>query len=470
MRRHRGKVAWHLPMAVAVDAAVVALPAELVFGLANEPHAGACAASSALVWLLIGTSRGRYSSRNLGERDSVTSMLRDWLALVGVLAAFHAMTGESSDFTLALAALVPCVPMTAARQALLRRHLLALRRSGRAVRRVLVIGESSAVDGVVSHLARHCDHEYVVVGACTYGDGNHVSAAPIAARLDGQPPVRASRDSSLVLEAARKLDADLVFIVPGPSMAGDRLQRLSWAVHGDGRRLVVLPGITEVARRRLDVSSVAGLTLLHVAPPIRRGPALLLKSATDRLGAALLIVLLAPIFAVVAVAVRLDSAGTILHRQIRIAQGGRPFNMWKFRSMVGNAEQLRQGLAGDNEHDGRIFKIRRDPRVTRVGRVLRRYSLDELPQLINVLQGHMSLVGPRPPLPDEVAGYNDVEQRRLSVKPGLTGLWQVSGRSDLSWDETVALDLRYVDNWSPAGDLDVLIRTFRAVVSGNGAY
>jgi exopolysaccharide biosynthesis polyprenyl glycosylphosphotransferase len=425
---------------------------------------------SAFLWLLIGASRGRYSQRILGERGNATSVLRDWLALVGVLAVIHAATRESAEFTLALAALVPCVPTTAARQVLLHRHLLALRRNGWAVRRVLVIGESTAVDGVVTHLARHSDHEYVVVGVCTYGDGNPVSAAPIATRLDERPPVHASRDSSPVLEAAHRLQADLVFIVPGPSMAGERLRRLSWAVHGDGRQLVVLPGITEVARRRLDVSSVAGLTLLHVAPPIRRGLALWLKSLTDRLGAALLIVLLTPIFAVVAAAVRLDSAGTILHRQIRIAQGGRPFTMWKFRSMVCDAEQLRHGLAGENEHDGRIFKIRLDPRVTRVGRVLRRYSLDELPQLFNVLQGHMSLVGPRPPLPNEVAGYNDVELRRLSVKPGLTGLWQVSGRSDLSWDETVALDLRYIDNWSLSVDLGVLCRTFRAVVGGDGAY
>jgi lipopolysaccharide/colanic/teichoic acid biosynthesis glycosyltransferase len=159
-----------------------------------------------------------------------------------------------------------------------------------------------------------------------------------------------------------------------------------------------------------------------------------------------------------------------VHRQTRIGRGGKPFTMAKFRTMVADAERLRYQLTGTNEQDGRMFKIRRDPRITRVGRVLRRYSLDELPQLFNVVQGHMSLVGPRPPLPDEAAGYDEVERRRLAVKPGLTGLWQVSGRSDLSWDETVALDLRYVDNWSPSGDLGVLCRTVGAVVAGRGAY
>jgi exopolysaccharide biosynthesis polyprenyl glycosylphosphotransferase len=249
-----------------------------------------------------------------------------------------------------------------------------------------------------------------------------------------------------------------------------RLRRLSWALHGDECPLMVVPGLTEVARHRVGVSSVAGLTMLNVAPPLRRGIAMLVKAVTDRLGAALLIALLSPVLAAVALAVRIDSPGPVVHRQIRIGRGGQPFTMAKFRTMVADAERLRHRMARTNEHDGRMFKIRRDPRVTRVGRLLRRYSLDELPQLFNVLQGRMSLVGPRPPLPDEVVGYDEMERRRLTVKPGLTGLWQISGRSDLSWDETIALDLRYVDNWSPSGDLEVLVRTVRAVVAGTGAY
>jgi lipopolysaccharide/colanic/teichoic acid biosynthesis glycosyltransferase len=166
----------------------------------------------------------------------------------------------------------------------------------------------------------------------------------------------------------------------------------------------------------------------------------------------------------------MGSPGPVLYRQDRVGRNGMRFPMWKFRTIVVDADRIKADLAAANEHDGHMFKLRQDPRVTPVGRFLRRYSLDELPQLVNVLLGHMSLVGPRPPLPEEVARYDQVEMRRLSVKPGLTGLWQVSGRSDLSWHETVSLDLRYVDNWSWGWDMRVMARTVRAVLDGRGAY
>lgn len=279
-----------------------------------------------------------------------------------------------------------------------------------------------------------------------------------------------SDDGGTVLDAARQLGTDAVLIVPGARLTGERLRQLSWAVQDAGLPLVVVSGLSEVALRRVRLASAAGLNLLHVAPPVRRGPQQAVKNVLDRSGAALGLLLLAPLFALLAVAVRLDSKGPVLHRQARIGRRGVPFTMWKFRSMVPEAEQLRPGLTAADEQDGPAFKIRRDPRVTRVGRLLRRTSLDELPQLVNVLRGEMSLVGPRPPLPEEVATYTSVELRRLGVKPGMTGPWQVGGRSDLSWDESLALDLRYADNWSLTTDLDVLARTFRAVVDGRGAY
>ncbi|EST31673.1 hypothetical protein N566_20560, partial [Streptomycetaceae bacterium MP113-05] len=253
-------------------------------------------------------------------------------------------------------------------------------------------------------------------------------------------------------------------------LTGDRLRRLSWSLQDAGLPLVVASGLTEVALRRVRLATVAGLNLLHVAPPVRRGPQLALKSVLDRVGAALGLLVLAPLIALVAAAVLLDSPGPVLYRQTRVGRGGRTFTMWKFRSMVTDAERLRPALAAADEQDGPMFKMRRDPRVTRTGRTLRRTSLDELPQLFNVLRGQMSLVGPRPPLPDEVAEYDAAALRRLGVKPGMTGPWQVGGRSDLSWDESLALDLRYADNWSLTTDLDVLARTFRAVVDGRGAY
>ncbi|MER6737849.1 sugar transferase [Streptomyces puniciscabiei] len=469
-RRRPRKPPWYLPAAVAVDAVGAALPVRQSFRLAGEAHAVWYAAAVASIWLLVRFSRGRYAVEDLGESGHAGLLVRDWLILVGLLTAVRAASGEASPLHLVLAGLVACLPGPLVCRYLMSRHLMSVRRQGRCVSRVLVIGEAGALDDLIGQLARRTDHEFVVVGVCPVGDDDPGPGAPVAARLGRGKPAHLSGDSAPVLAAARRLDVDMVLVVSGPEMTGERLRRLSWSVHEDGRPLIVVPGLTEVARRRVQVSSVAGLTMLRVAPPVRRGAALLLKAVTDRVGAALLLVSLAPVFAVVAIAVRLDSPGTVLYRQVRVGQGGRQFSLLKFRTMVAGAERMKNQLAGTNEHDGLMFKIRRDPRITRVGQVLRRFSLDELPQLLNVLQGHMSLVGPRPPLPDEVAEYNEVELRRLSVKPGLTGLWQVSGRSDLSWDETVALDLRYVDNWSPSLDFGILRRTLRAVVEGNGAY
>jgi exopolysaccharide biosynthesis polyprenyl glycosylphosphotransferase len=196
----------------------------------------------------------------------------------------------------------------------------------------------------------------------------------------------------------------------------------------------------------------------------------LLKDAIDRVAAAVGLVLLAPMFVVLAVAIQLDSRGPVFFRQTRVGRDGRCFAMVKFRTMVVGAERLQGDLVRRNEADGVLFKLRADPRVTRVGRVLRRFSLDELPQLWNVLRGQMSIVGPRPSLPAEVALYDQHVGRRLLVKPGITGLWQVSGRSDLSWEQAVRLDLFYVDHWSPTMDLLIVLKTFSAIVKGWGAY
>jgi exopolysaccharide biosynthesis polyprenyl glycosylphosphotransferase len=215
---------------------------------------------------------------------------------------------------------------------------------------------------------------------------------------------------------------------------------------------------------------VAGLSLLHLERPTFGGARMFLKTVFDRVLGSLLLVAALPLVLTIAVAVRLSSRGPVLFRQVRVGVDGRRFTMLKFRSMVPDAEDRRPALGDLDDGNGMLFKIREDPRVTRVGALLRRFSLDELPQLINVLRGDMSLVGPRPPLPEEVAGYDGDAARRLRVRPGMTGLWQVSGRSDLSWEESLRLDLRYVDNWSLALDLSILWRTWRAVIRGSGAY
>jgi exopolysaccharide biosynthesis polyprenyl glycosylphosphotransferase len=215
---------------------------------------------------------------------------------------------------------------------------------------------------------------------------------------------------------------------------------------------------------------VEGLPLLHIDRPQFTGVRRFAKEGIDRTFGAIALLVASPVMLVVAVAVRLSSRGPVIYRQARVGLRGRQFNLYKFRSMRNLAEQRRYELDQLNDHDGVLFKIRRDPRVTTVGRFLRRFSLDELPQLWNVVRGDMSLVGPRPPLPEEVERYGGDVHRRLLVKPGLTGLWQVSGRSDLSWDETVRLDLHYVDNWSVGLDLVLLLKTLTSVLRGRGAY
>ena len=243
-----------------------------------------------------------------------------------------------------------------------------------------------------------------------------------------------------------------------------------WRLEGSGVELLVAPGLIEVAGPRLHIRPFEGLPLLSVEQPRFEGWRRVVKGAVDRCAAAAALLVLAPVLLGIALAVRLTSSGPALFRQERIGINGRPFTMLKFRSMVVDADQRLAEIQAGNISDGLLFKMREDPRVTRVGRWLRRLSLDELPQLLNVLGGSMALVGPRPPLPNEVARYDSSVSRRLLVKPGLTGLWQVSGRSDLPWEEAVRLDLRYVENWSLALDLLILWKTARAVLSSSGAY
>lgn len=269
--RRVGKPVWYAPAAVIGDVTCAAVPVYLAFALTGGRQAAAYAMVAAAAWLLVRGARDRYGERRLGECDNIGPAVQDWLVLIGLLAVVRAATGEESPFLLALAALVPCAPTSAAVRNLIHRHLVARRRDGRAVRRALVIGEANAVDGLVSHLAKRTDHEFVVVGVCPIGDEDPHTLAPVATRIGRQAPPRPSADSAPVLDAARRLHADVVLVVPGPYMNGTRLRRLSWALHGEECPLVVVPGLTEVAGRRVGVLSVAGLTMLAVAPPLRRG-------------------------------------------------------------------------------------------------------------------------------------------------------------------------------------------------------
>ena len=273
-----------------------------------------------------------------------------------------------------------------------------------------------------------------------------------------------------VADVVKAFEVDTVAVLPCPEVDGPALRRLGWELEDTDAELLLAPAVTEIAGPRVHIRPVSGLPLLHVERPELRGIRRLTKEAFDRSSAILGLIALAPLIMGVALAVALTSRGPVFFRQERVGRGGKTFSMLKFRSMVVDADRMVDDLAADSDGNGVLFKKKVDPRVTRVGRVLRRFSIDELPQLFNVVKGDMSLVGPRPPLQREVEKYGYDMHRRFLVKPGLTGLWQVSGRSDLSWDDSVRIDVRYVENWSLAFDFMILCKTAGAVIRGSGAY
>jgi exopolysaccharide biosynthesis polyprenyl glycosylphosphotransferase len=336
-----------------------------------------------------------------------------------------------------------------------RRVLHRVRAAGGASYRVLVVGEGPSRDVLAARL-RGCAYSGLrVVGVCR----------PVA--HDG-PAGRMSL--SHVRSAVHRFGADTVAVAHSPGISSQILRRMAWDLEGCGVELLVAPAFTDVAGPRIHVRPVSGLPLLQIAEPEFSGGRRLVKGTVDAVGSLALLILLSPLLLVAALAVAASSPGPVFFRQVRIGRDGRPFAMYKFRSMVAAAPHRGPESCAQNDHgQGVLFKLRHDPRITRVGRYLRRYSVDEMPQLLNVLKGQMSLVGPRPPLPEEVARYEQDVHRRLLVKPGLTGLWQVSGRSDLDWNETVRLDLYYVENWSVALDVEILWKTLSALLRGSGA-
>ncbi|WP_236836196.1 sugar transferase [Blastococcus sp. KM273129] len=260
-------------------------------------------------------------------------------------------------------------------------------------------------------------------------------------------------------------------VLPSPELDGPSLRQLGWDLEDTQAELLLAPAVTEVAGPRVRIRPVAELPLMHVERPEFTGHRRIVKNLFDRSAALFGILLISPMLVALALAVKLTSRGPVFYKHERIGRGGQPFEVYKFRSMVPNADKLVDTLFEEsNEGNDVQFKMKRDPRVTRVGAVMRRYSLDELPQLFNVLNGSMSLVGPRPHVTREVQQYGFDMACRLLVKPGITGLWQVSGRSDLSWHDSVRLDVRYVENWTLTFDLMILWKTFGAVLRGSGAY
>ena len=345
-----------------------------------------------------------------------------------------------------------------------RRWYNARQAQGQFLVKAIVIGQAEDVRYVLKRIARNSGAVYEILGVSMPG-GRRGTTLDVDGR---RVPVLSSTDD--VVRTVGRCGAEAV-IVAGPVPGGNQyIRELGWGLEEHQAELVLASSLTNVAGPRIHWRPVEGLPLMHVDVPRYNGAKHACKRLLDIAVAAAALVLLSPVLLTLALIVKHDSPGPVLFRQERVGKAGNPFRMLKFRSMVVNAEAALAGLGAQNEGAGVLFKMHNDPRVTKCGRWMRRYSLDELPQFWNVLTGEMSLVGPRPPLQREVGGYERHTHRRLLIKPGITGLWQVNGRSDLPWDEAVRLDLYYVENWSIMGDVIIMWRTFRAMFAPAGAY
>ncbi|MFD6855990.1 sugar transferase [Rhodococcus sp. NPDC060090] len=331
---------------------------------------------------------------------------------------------------------------------------------------VLVVGGARAVRHLSSTFERKFTDGYRVVGVCVPAYSGSVGEE---IDVDGRP-VPIFGDEHSIVEALGASGADTVAVAATETLGPEGIKDLVWKLEPHNADLVVATGVVDVASPRIEMRPVAGLPLIHVEKPSYHGAKRSGKRLFDLAFSIAALLILTPVFGVVALAIKLDNKGPIFYRSERIGLDAKPFGMIKFRSMVTDADQLVDSLIARNQGAGLLFKMREDPRVTRVGRVLRRFSIDELPQFINVVRGEMSVVGPRPPLRREVENYDGRVKRRLLVRPGVTGLWQVSGRSDLSWDESVRLDLSYVENWSMISDVLIIGKTVKAVLAKDGAY
>ncbi|WP_241490490.1 sugar transferase [Microbacterium testaceum] len=337
---------------------------------------------------------------------------------------------------------------TACRSWLVRR-----RRHGAMTTRVVLVGGQQENSRVAAELRRRPEVGFVVVGVHALSDD------ALRSGWDGH-------QARLLRERLEDLDADSVLITGSAHLEPQDIRRIGWGLEPGREHLIVALNLVDVAGPRIHTRPVAGLPLVHIETPQYSAAQRVLKRAFDIVGSATLILLLSPVLLTVAALVRMSGPGRILFHQQRVGQGGAHFGMLKFRSMVDGADARLRELLVEQGRDGTpLFKVENDPRVTPIGRWLRKYSLDELPQLFNVLRGHMSLVGPRPQRDAEVAFYDDDARRRLIVRPGMSGLWQVSGRSALAWDDAIRLDLFYVENWSLVGDIVILARTLKAVVA-----
>lgn len=417
-------------------------------------------------WILLGLW-GSRDSRVLGSgSEEYKRVLASSAWLFGFLAVVsYALRIDTARGFVGLAFPAGAFGLLAARW-VLRQHLTLDRKHGRSNSRVLIIGGPASAE----HLVRSLQSE----PAAGY--------FPVAAHLPGATPKDLSRsnlaipvtgleaDFESIMAAIEASNVDAVAVSAGAFMTPQDLRKLGWELAARDVGMILAPALTDIAGPRIHTQPVAGLPLIHVSTPKLTGGKKVAKRTFDIAGSGLLLLLLSPLFLTLAVMVKVSSPGPVFYMQERIGLRATTFKMLKFRSMKTNADaELQSLLAAQGSADKPLFKIENDPRITPLGRILRKFSLDELPQLVNVFGGSMSLVGPRPQRAGEVALYDDAAHRRLYVSPGMSGLWQVSGRSNLTWEESIRLDLYYVENWSLMGDIVILFKTFRAVFASAGA-
>lgn len=459
--------------ALALDLAIVAAAAVLaVWGRKRLPiFQNSADVSSSLVvvgplvvlaWLLLIAARGGYRKDVFGAgTDEYKRVLNASLLTAGLLGVgcYLAKFQLSRGYFLLL--FVVGFPTLILGRLLLRRAVQRARRQGRLRLRVVISGLPSHIDEVAGVLAREAWLGYHVVGALVPADEE------LEQTESGIPVVGSCEFAT---SAVRDLGADVIFFASGALTSSTDLRRIAWDLEKENVQVVVAPRVTDISGERVRIRPVGGLPLMHIDPPRSTDASRWGKRVFDLLGTAALIVAFSPVLAFAALSIKLHDRGPVLFTQTRIGRDGYPFTCYKFRTMVVNAESLVASLQSEVGQQALLFKMKDDPRITKPGSWLRRYSVDELPQLFNVLLGSMSLVGPRPQVAQEVALYEGSMGRRLRVRPGMTGLWQVSGRNDLTIDEAIRLDLYYVDNWSMLQDLSILARTFGAVVGRRGAY
>ena len=464
-RRSLGWVARYQWQMVAADAAcgvaagLVALLGRFT-GSPQSPLYVVTTAGLPLVWIAWVGMAGGYDPRLIGlGSEEFRRIINAAFSLTAAVAIVSYAVKVDFARGYVLIALPGLGAADTAARYLLRKRLHRQRERGLHMRRVTAVGHAGAVADLVAQLRRDRFHGLEVVNACVAGGfGPEVAGVPVLGGLADAARVAAGTG------------ADTVAVLACPEMDGVTLRRLAWDLEKEGTDLCVAPALMDVAGPRTTIRPVAGLPLLHVDHAELTGAKWAIKSVFDKAVATAALGIFSPLLIFIAIAILVRDGGPVLFSQTRIGKDGEPFTVLKFRTMVPDAELRKQEILALNEGDGLLFKMRRDPRLTATGACLRRWSMDEFPQLFNVVLGEMSLVGPRPPLPSEAARYGDDVRRRLVVKPGMTGLWQINGRSDLNREDAVRLDLRYVENWSLALDLQVLWKTCAAVVKGRGAY